>query len=441
MTTPGDAPSVGNRAPSPPLPLLARAASLGALSALAVACNALLGNSDRAFVDADASTPTTANTGDAASLTSGSVDGSSGSGGSSSGSSGSGGSSSGGSSSGPSSSGAGDDASCTGAGCAPPTDASCTGAGCPPPPAEPPSCAPGGAGMTNCGPSSESCCTSLEVSGGTYYRSYDGVTWTDKSNPATVSNFRLDQYDVTVGRFRQFVSAVVAGWLPEAGSGKHSYLNGGQGLVDTGASYEAGWSSSWTSNLPTTANGWATALSSSVLNGEGATWTAAPGANENLPISSVSWFQSYAFCIYDGGFLPSEAEWNYAATGGSDQRVYPWSVPSTSTAISCADSFYNACTSLDQPNAVGTESPTGDGKWGQSDMAGNLFEWVLDTANNNYVNPCVDCATLTAASMGSNGIRGGAVDTVVDSLLASARAGENPNATLGYIGFRCARAP
>jgi hypothetical protein len=40
----------------------------------------------------------------------------------------------------------------------------------------PPSCAPGGPGMTNCGPGgsgTESCCTSLEVTGGTFYRSYD----------------------------------------------------------------------------------------------------------------------------------------------------------------------------------------------------------------------------------------------------------------------------
>jgi hypothetical protein len=37
----------------------------------------------------------------------------------------------------------------------------------------PPSCAPGGPGMTNCGPGgsgAESCCTSLEVGGGAYYR-------------------------------------------------------------------------------------------------------------------------------------------------------------------------------------------------------------------------------------------------------------------------------
>ena len=47
----------------------------------------------------------------------------------------------------------------------------------------------------------------------------------------------------------------------------------------------------------------------------------------------MNWFESYAFCIWDGGFLASEAEWNYAAAGGSEQRYYPWSSPATSTTI------------------------------------------------------------------------------------------------------------
>lgn len=70
----------------------------------------------------------------------------------------------------------------------------------------------------------DNCCTSLTVAGGTYNRfNIDEV-------PATLSTFRLDKYEVTVGRFRKFVDAVVGGWLPTAGAGKHSHLNGGAGL-------------------------------------------------------------------------------------------------------------------------------------------------------------------------------------------------------------------
>ncbi len=65
------------------------------------------------------------------------------------------------------------------------------------------SCAPGGAGMTDCGASSESCCTSPEVTGGTFYRTYDqfddfadgGLVLPDggptgEADPATVSGLR-----------------------------------------------------------------------------------------------------------------------------------------------------------------------------------------------------------------------------------------------------------
>ena len=92
-------------------------------------------------------------------------------------------------------------------------------------PAEtPPSCQAGGAGLTNCGANGESCCTSLEVPGGTYYRTYtnDGGGPIGEADPATVSGFRLDKYLVTVGRFRQFVAAWNGGWLPSAGTGKQS---------------------------------------------------------------------------------------------------------------------------------------------------------------------------------------------------------------------------
>ena len=84
----------------------------------------------------------------------------------------------------------------TGSGCEP---CSCPDAGAVVPP---PSCAGGGPGLDNCGPSAnESCCESLLVTGVAtprFYRSYDGVSGTScidadcdsKAYPAEVSDFR-----------------------------------------------------------------------------------------------------------------------------------------------------------------------------------------------------------------------------------------------------------
>src|SRR4029077_19826490 len=121
------------------------------------------------------------------------------------------------------------------------------------------SCSPGGAGMTNCGASSESCCRSLQVPAGTYDRTYSNTDSgpTGEADPAVVSGFRLDKYLVTVGRFRQFVTAWNggAGYKPAAGSGKHIHLNGGNGLRATAGDYELGWAASDSSNIaPTNAN-------------------------------------------------------------------------------------------------------------------------------------------------------------------------------------------
>src|SRR5205814_474390 len=62
----------------------------------------------------------------------------------------------------------------------------------------------------------ESCCASDEIPGGTFRRDPDGD---GGIHEATVSTFRLDDYEVTVGRFRRFVETVVqTGWVPPPGS-------------------------------------------------------------------------------------------------------------------------------------------------------------------------------------------------------------------------------
>jgi formylglycine-generating enzyme len=310
---------------------------------------------------------------------------------------------------------------------------------------EPPSCQPGGPGMTNCGACNESCCTSLEVTGGTYYRTYtnDGSGPTGETDPASVSTFRFDKYDVTVGRFRQFVNAWNGGYRPQAGSGKHTHLNSGRGLVAAGGGYETGWVVSDDSDI--------TLTDADLASSNWCAWTDSARANENLPSNCENWYEAYAFCIWDGGFLPSEAEWEYAAAGGSQQREYPWGSTDPGTGNQYAiygDGLYSCyypdggtCAgALANMAPVGTAT-LGAGLWGQLDLEGNVGQWTLDWYAASYVNPCADCADLTAASWRVE--RGGVFYGARRNLLPpSPRDSEQPGTIgSGIIGFRCARSP
>ena len=316
----------------------------------------------------------------------------------------------------------------------------------------PPSCAPGGPGLTNCGSASESCCTSPEVTGGTYDRTYtnSGDGGTGLSDPATVSGFRLDKYEVTVGRFRRFVTAWNhgVGFTPPAGSGKHAHLNGGRGLANSGdpGTYETGWVASDNGNIAPTNSDLSDATCDPGNTYGDATWTASAGSNENLPINCVTWYEAYAFCIWDGGFLPSEAEWEYAAAGGDQQREYPWG--STDPGASHQYAVYGygegnctypggPCMGVTSIAPVGTAT-LGAGLWGQFDLAGNVGGWTLDW-QATYVNPCRDCAYLAAAS--ARVIRGGDWINPPSNLLPTYRVGVAPTSRYAGSGLRCARTP
>ncbi len=302
----------------------------------------------------------------------------------------------------------------------------------------PSSCLAGGPDVSACGPTAnESCCLTPLVAGGLYKRGHDGVVLFDFDHEARISAFRLDRFEVTVGRFRSFVAAVVAGWTPAAGAGKHTHLNGGAGLAATGAAstFEPGWDSSLDGVLPKSALGWSTELS---CHASFQTWTNAPGPNEQRPINCVSWPQAYAFCIWDRAFLPSETEAAYAEQGGDEQRVYPWSNPPTSKANDCTYANGAGCVmGASNTNAVGTESPKGDGRWQQADLAGNLREWALDVYVAGYTNPCVDCVVLSGgtdhATHGSGYFNDPAGST------AGFR-GSAPGRDIA-VGVRCARIP
>jgi formylglycine-generating enzyme required for sulfatase activity len=291
------------------------------------------------------------------------------------------------------------------------------------------------------------------VPGGSYYRTFQnsGNGPTGEADPATVSSFHLDKYLVTVGRFRQFVSAWNggAGYVPPPGSGKHTHLNGGSGLINaSGVAYEPGWSAADDGNVTPT---------DAALQCEGSlvpdlavgshyyTWTTSAGTEDNLPINCVNWFEAYAFCIWDGGFLPSEAEFEYAAVGGSAQSEYPWGStgPGTMNEYAIYMCYFpngsGSCSGVENIASVGTAAK-GMGMWGQLDLAGTLWEWTLDWYVTPYVSgACTDCANLSAGTERST--QGGNFDTGYSNF-APARHPNNPADKGAYAyGFRCARPP
>jgi len=251
--------------------------------------------------------------------------------------------------------------------------------------------------------------------------------------PTTVSTFRLDKYEVTIGRFRAFVDAVVAGYTPAPRSGKHAYLPSG-GLINQYDMnmVERGWDAAWNANLPTSKNAW---NDFNHLSCSGSVWTAQPGANERKPVTCINWYQAYAFCIWDGGFLPSYIEYNYASMAGDLERPHPWGAdPITpERAIYCSA---GEC-SLTLPSDVGSR-PLGDGYFGQSDLVGGAWEWVLD-GNNGYI-VCTDCIFFDNPIVQKT-IGGGGYDSSPEQLEVTYILNETVDDTAGDRGVRCARPP
>ncbi len=275
----------------------------------------------------------------------------------------------------------------------------------------PPSCA---RLSRTCGASRDrSCCESLLVPAGAFLRS------DDSDFPAAVGDFRLDRYEVTVGRFRKLIEAGGPGTQvapPPGGSG-------------AGVMPGTGWDPAWNGQLSMNP---ATIRAALRCDAKYETWTDAPGANESRPINCVDWYEAFAFCIWDGGRLPTEAEWNYAAAGGNDQRPYPWSTTPSDVTIDPSYAVYNGA-----PLAVvGSKSPKGDGRWGHSDLAGNVWGWVLDWYGA-YPKPCVDCANVAPAQV--RVLRGGSFGSSASVLLTMMRPNAPPSHRDNSSGFRCAR--
>jgi formylglycine-generating enzyme len=294
---------------------------------------------------------------------------------------------------------------------------------------------------------SSDCCQTIAVPGGTFNR------FNDAQYPAKISPYLLDAYEVTGGRFRAWVEATkgnLRGSAPAVGKGAHPKVA------------NSGWRAEWNTFLPATRAEVDSMLGSdkcqvgSNIDDYGTlTWWTAPlearikqanggkadilAANtktalDSKPLNCVPWHVLMAFCVWDGGRLPTDAEFSFAAQAGSEQREFPWGGFAAKDLVRVDDrndlslvpllaagsKFMSA--SLYDPTLGKNEFPAnyvhtwggpfrtardnashvppagrralGNGKWGHADLSGGMSEWTMD---EGPIRPgqCTDCANVS----------------------------------------------
>jgi formylglycine-generating enzyme len=284
----------------------------------------------------------------------------------------------------------------------------------------------------------EDCCISLPVHGGGFARTCDSSCSAlcvdmdaEPYFPATISSFALDVFEVTVGRFRRFVDVYAK---PKPGAGRNP-----RNSTDTG------WDPEWDASLPADRTALREALQDPALCVGPVLWTAFDPSQDDVPnhevhpMNCVTWFEAQAFCIWDGGRLPTEAEWNFVAGGGDEERTYPWSQPPAATDIDDSRAIFQF--DLDppaEPLPVGSRLG-GRGRWGHLDLGGNVAEWVWDGFRDCYSSPliCADCGNPPGS--GARIVRGGGFHNSAESVSVQTRREAEGLMRHAGFGFRCLR--
>lgn len=159
-------------------------------------------------------------------------------------------------------------------------------------------------------------------------------------------------------------------------------------------------------------------------------WQVDPGY-EDQPAIEMKWAGASAYCEWrgEGTRLPTEAEWEKAARGTTD-NLYPWG-----NQISCDLANYAECKGTTV--AVGSY-PSNASPYGALDMTGNVMEWVADWYGEGYYQNSTASNPTGPDSGESRVLRGGSWDGHTDyQVRTTYRFEETPDSSKDDAGFRC----